>query len=334
VIRTVFTLAATLSFFFCAPACADDDPKLRSLPTNLEMLEDLARRLVDESAVKIPLESGEIVLVRRTGDHAVGWIVENYLAGRLVALGASVYVAPEAPEGAKKESGAPGPGEEDTAGKRERPGAEDSAETAAGGQEAGFNRPGEQDTTAAFPDEGDESDDWPPKSFTDTANESSPGGTPEDDVSTMEGVNAPAGAVETSEETGSAAQAANKPYFQFEETPTPDLVLEFRVGELDVGYTRRWRKSLFGTAMVERSARAAIFFRLLDGRDGKILWTDSGRLQQKDVVPQKLLAELEDTPGQAGPRSGGIGGIGRVVEPIVVSGIVVGLVVLFYSSRT
>ena len=86
--------------------------------------------------------------------------------------------------------------------------------------------------------------------------------------------------------------------------------------------------------MVERSARAVVFFRLLGGRDGRVLWTDSGRAERTDVVPLKLLAVLEEADGGRPSKGPSAGGLGRVVEPIVVSGIVVGLVFLFYSSRT
>jgi len=251
--RPIFALALALAILFCAPVSAEDGRKPSSLPTNLEMLEDLARLVVDESAVKIPFEPGETILLRRTGDHAVGWIVENYLAGRLAALGVSVYVAPDA--GGETQEGPVSlePSEEETAKNRVRPGAREAAGTPAG-----------RDTTATFSGHDDESDEWPPKSFTQAAEDSAQGGLNEEDTPTMEGVNAPPGDVETNVEAGQTAGETKRSSFQFKESPVPDLVLEFRVGELDVGYTRRWRKSLFGTAMVERSARAAIFFRLLN----------------------------------------------------------------------
>ena len=316
-IKVIISLTAAVAILACGQACADDDIKSRSFPTNLEMLEDLARRIVDEKAVKIPVDSGEVILVRRTGDHAVSWIVENYLAGRLAALGAPVYLVREQPGEGLEESAAAGSDPEETAGNRRRPGAQDTTVVDPGGQEA----------TAAWPDETDESDTWPPKSFKPEADDSLDVRAPGDDISLSEALTTPPG-------TAEAVESVKQSPSPFGDAPAPDLVLEFRVAELDVGYTRRWRKSLFGTAMVERTARAAIFFRLLDGKDGKVLWTDSGRSQRRDVVPQKLLAELEDTPGQTGPKSAGVGGIGRVVEPIVVSGIVVGLIFLFYSSRT
>ena len=86
--------------------------------------------------------------------------------------------------------------------------------------------------------------------------------------------------------------------------------------------------------MIERSARAVVFFRLLDKTDGRVLWADSGRAAITDVVSQKMLADLEVVDEGWVQDESTSGGLGRVVEPIVVSGIVVGLVFLFYTSKT
>lgn len=328
-IRSTLATAAALAFLVCGRAFAAEEVKPRSIPTNLEMLEELARQVVEESAVKVPLDRGQIVLVRHLGDHEIGWIVENYLAGRLASLGASVYLdrgRPGSEAGEMKDSG-----EE----KSRMPGGQDVSGAAGEGQDTGTGVPGEPDTTDVMPQDPGDSDTWPPKSFQPAVDDTLEGEEGTGGVSLEEAVKSSAdlGKRPGEGETGATGDSGRS-YSPYAETPAPDRILEFRVGELGVGYTRRWRKSLFGAAMVERSARAVIFFQLLDGKDGKVIWTDSGRLQRKDVVPQKLLTELEDTPGASGPGRVGGGGIGRVIEPLVVSGIVVGLVFLFYSSRT
>jgi hypothetical protein len=323
-IRQALAIAAALAVFAAgAPFCAGD-ARPTSIPTNLEMLEDLVRTVVEENAGKIPLEPGETVVIRHAGGHEVGWIVENYLAGRLASLGASVYLEPEMVMPAAEEAQAAEPEQErETKGPGPR---RQGAAEGAGGQ-------GVPDSTDAARDS-DDDDSWPPKSFYEAVGDSLEEESAEDRISLAEALKKTPQETEKSRPSAAAQGVLMRAPFSYGDAPEPDRVLEFRVGELDVDYTRRWRKSLFGSSMVERSARAAIFFKLLDGADGKLLWTGSGRSQRRDVVPQKMLAELEDTPGRAGAERPRSGGIGRMIEPIVVSGIVVGLVVLFYSSRT
>lgn len=332
--KTILALSMTAVMFVGGWAHADDEIRPSSISTNLEVLEGLARQVVDRSLDEVPLDTGEIVLIRYTKAHAVAWMVENYLAGRLAALGSSVYLD------------VPPPGM-----------SEENPQGAASNRERSQRRksPAERDTTTAVFDDGPRSGGnegveregpWPgtvgqeatPDSISGAPDDAAAGGgvevtdvesEPEEAVPSEEGSDAAKSGVES---TGS--RAAQAPYTPAGDAPPPDRILEFRVGELDVSYTRRWRKSLFGSAMIERSARAVIFFRLLDAEDGRVLWTHSDRLEKRDVVPQKLLAGLEDAPGQSGSKSAVSGGIGRVIEPIVVSGIVVGLVLLFYSSRT
>jgi hypothetical protein len=336
-IRLILALAAALAAL-AGHAFASGDVKPSSFPTNLEMLEDVARLVVEESAGKVPLESGQTVLVMHTGEHEAAWIVENYLAGRLAALGASVYLAVTA---VTEESESPAQGEAEDSGAdlegtigRRRAGAQGEAAAEKSEGETGPAAAAGRDTIAAPVREVDDPDAWPPKSFylanEDSLREAAPG----DEVPLSDEVAKSPGRAGTEAADGSATAPAVPAASAYGDAPQPNRVLEFRIGELDVAYTRKWRKSLFGTAMVERSARAAVFFRLMDAKDGKVLWADSGRLEKRDVVPENLLAELEDTPDRPGARGAASGGLGRVIEPIVVSGIVVGLVVLFYSSRS
>ncbi len=313
---------------FAAPS---DVKRPGSFPTNLELLEELAREVVDSTLEKVQLEPGEAVLVRCSDDHEAAWVVEDYLAGRLAALGVYVYV--EVDSGKKARAPVDRLAEE---------GGESAAGRFAGPAGSKTGGDAEADTTGFESDEESGPDfsefdrDDPFKSGEDLTEE--PGlAEPEDaaglDVADTSKAKAP---VSEAGQVGSeveAAEGAETAPVLFQKVPVPDKVLELRIAELEVAYTRRWRKSLFGSAMVERSARTVLSFRLMDGQDGRVLWTDTSRLEKRDVVPQKLLAQLEDTAPAGEPRSSG-GGIGRIVEPIVVSGIVAGLVLLFYSSRT
>ena len=311
--------AALLLLAFGASAGAPEQGRPRSIPTNMELLEELAREIVDKSLGDIALEPGDVVLVRCVEDHAIAWVVEDYLAARLAALGASVYLAPRPPQKAAGEAGASDATSKETPKKR-RPASGDTTRTGpmslSDSEEDVILTPGRPDTGSAA------------KTPAESPDEPGLAGSPD-----SSGVSMPrgGGVAETASKEGDAGvelQTVVGP------APAPDKVLDFRVGDLEVNYTRRWRKSLFGSAMVERTARAALFFRLLDGKDGRVMWSGSDRRDKRDIVPQKMLSDLEDVPGQAGSQGTAGGGLVRVVEPIVVSGIVVGLVFLFYSSRT
>ncbi len=274
------TAATTIGLALLLHACAafagtQGESTHRSIPTNMELLEEVVHELVDGALDSMPLAAGDVVLVRSSEYNEISWIVEDYLAGRLAALGVSAYLDLTAQQPSQ---GASSPGETEARPKGRRPGRGDTTGTAAGGGQA---PPASQavDDTASTPEE-------------------------------------------------------RKPEGLFGRAPVPDKVLDFRIGELEVDYTQRWRKSLFGSAMVERSARGAISFRLLDGADGRVLWTDTDRREKKDIVPQGMLSRLEDIPGLSPSAESGGRGITRVLEPVIVSGIVVGLVLLFYSSRT
>ncbi len=304
-------LATTAFVLFLAQACcafaeSSKDERPASFATNLELLEELAREIIDSSVDEIPVRDGEAVLLKSAEGHEIAWVVENYLAGRLWALGASVYVdMTEQLDGSAAEDRFSAARREGP--KRQRPGAPEAMEI-----------PGRGWADSAAVEEADERRAEP-----DTSSAESPPPGEGSSVSRPEG-----GVAAGSEPDGPARETT-----LFREAPVPDKVLVFCVSELEVAYPRRWRKSLFGSTMVERWARATISFRLLDGADGRVLWTDSGRRETRNIVPERLLAELEDLPGDKETETSS-GGIGRIVEPVVVSGIVVGLVLLFYSSRT
>jgi len=348
-----------VSFFATPGARAGERPRQ---PTNMEMLESVARRAVDEALEIAPLGKGEVVLVRYAKDDPLVWVVGNYVAGRLAAMGASVYIeaaadtsaavragegrVQEAPGGSGEDetafepaaAGTSGVGEEEAAPREGETGAGASGEsgafsdtTAVEGSGAGEEEPaapgpegseegapslGEGEAAGASESAGKEA--WPGPARKESARQGA-------SSSRQREKGGPAG-FKPSSRLGPYAAPAGR--------PAPEKVLEVRVAEFEVSYPRRWRRSLFGSAMVERAARAAIYFRVLDGRDGRVVWTHSDRREERDVVSEKLLAGLEDLPGQTGRSKAARGGIGRIVEPIVVSGIVVGLVVLFYSSRT
>ncbi|MGD8395761.1 MAG: hypothetical protein PVF43_09830 [Candidatus Eiseniibacteriota bacterium] len=109
--------------------------------------------------------------------------------------------------------------------------------------------------------------------------------------------------------------------------------LELNVVELGLRYTGARRSFLFGPKRIERLAVATLAGSVLDPGDGTLAWRGEGRARAIDEVPAGKLSILE---GQSYPFTRPVlppSNIGHVLEPIIVSGIVVGLVFLFVSNR-
>ncbi len=111
------------------------------------------------------------------------------------------------------------------------------------------------------------------------------------------------------------------------------LEIAYRIVSCDVTYPRAWREWLVGSRKVERRSAADIHFQLLDG-DRSIVWAGSESNERRDIVPGSRVADLS-TPGQefTNPQIEA-GGWDKVIEPVVVAGIVGGLIYLFYTSKS
>jgi len=111
------------------------------------------------------------------------------------------------------------------------------------------------------------------------------------------------------------------------------LEMGIRVDGSGVSYLRRIRSFPFGVKGYERMAALRASVTLVDPTTGEVTWAKSASGRAVDVVPKRDLL-------LAGAGSGGInpplpaGGGFRLLEPLIVLGVVSGLVVLFYSNRT
>ena len=109
--------------------------------------------------------------------------------------------------------------------------------------------------------------------------------------------------------------------------------VSYRIVACEMTYPRVWREWLVGTRKVERRASVDIHFQLSDASQA-VLWAGSARRERRDIVRGSRIPELV-TPGQdftTPPLEAG--GWDKVLEPVVVAGIVGGLIYLFYTSRS
>ncbi|MCK4510393.1 hypothetical protein KAW64_01570, partial [bacterium] len=109
--------------------------------------------------------------------------------------------------------------------------------------------------------------------------------------------------------------------------------VSYRIVSCDATYPRMWREWMVGARKVERRSSVDIYFRLADDSNA-IVWAGSEERERRDIVPGSRLETL-GTPGQAftSPEIEP-GGWDKVIEPVVVAGIVGGLIYLFYTSKS
>lgn len=114
--------------------------------------------------------------------------------------------------------------------------------------------------------------------------------------------------------------------------PLAPLRLQVLVEGSGVTYVRRLGSFPFGTKGYERLAGMRASATLFDPQNGDVVWTRSATRSARDVVSKGDVAYAASGSGYLNPpvpRGGGT----RWLEPMIVIGVVTGLVVLFYSNR-
>jgi len=133
--------------------------------------------------------------------------------------------------------------------------------------------------------------------------------------------------------------ASGRKVFQGGVTTTPsDSVrstfrLEYQVIHFELSYPKIYRPFLIGGKKVKRSADVRLLFKLLDSDDQSVVWIGEATRSHDDKFSYSDLPEVEagsfafTTPEQS-PRRWG-----KVLEPVVVSGIIIGLIYLFFANQ-
>ncbi len=111
------------------------------------------------------------------------------------------------------------------------------------------------------------------------------------------------------------------------DTPT----LGYRVSEMEFVYPRSHRRFGIGRQSVDRLARARIDFRLQE--KGAVLWASSVEYYVSDRVPKSALTYLASSQYEFAAPEVPTTNSFAYWEPVVVAGVVGGLVALFYSNQ-
>ncbi len=89
-----------------------------------------------------------------------------------------------------------------------------------------------------------------------------------------------------------------------------------------------------GSKKVERLAEVGVFAQLTDGTTGDIIWVGETRKNYEDTIAYSLLERVEDPQHTFTMPARKEMKWGKAVETFVVTGIVTGLIYLFFSNQS
>jgi pyruvate/2-oxoglutarate dehydrogenase complex dihydrolipoamide acyltransferase (E2) component len=285
-----------------SPATAQDleTAVQESYPTNLVLLRDATRASVAELFIGFSAPAGETLLVEPDGDNPANWYVENQILAHLTESGFHAYLRQPSPR-TQPETAASPPEREDSKplGPRARREAEEAAKAA---QEQQPQSLGDAMQTA-----GDSSAVVPDSARRDAQSPADAEAAPGSDA-------------------GAPAQSAD-------DLPHPEYVLRYRVLHFAISYPKNYRTSPLGSRKVQRRVSVSLVASLLRGARENVVWVGDGSSERLDTVPAGKLSLLEGTDFPFTQPVLETRGLGRLVEPALVSGIVLGLVYLFYTNQ-
>jgi TolB-like protein len=111
------------------------------------------------------------------------------------------------------------------------------------------------------------------------------------------------------------------------------LRLDFTAIDFRVRYTKIYRSFLIGGRTVKREADVRVFARLINPTDGLVVWSGESARSFEDQFPHGDLDSVEEGLYQFTKPPRNSRNWGRIVEPVVVGGIIVGLIYLFFSNQ-
>lgn len=112
------------------------------------------------------------------------------------------------------------------------------------------------------------------------------------------------------------------------------LRLEYQAIHFDLSYPKIYRPFLVGGKKVKRKAEVRLLLKLVDPTDHSVVWIGEAKRSHDDKFPYGRLADVEVGSFEFTQPTRSSSGWGKVIEPVVVSGIIVGLIYLFFSNQS
>jgi hypothetical protein len=112
------------------------------------------------------------------------------------------------------------------------------------------------------------------------------------------------------------------------------LILQYQNVIFDLKYVDSHRAHLIGGKRVDRRASVRIMTTLSDPVDGRVVWVGEAARDFTDEIDYADAARLEQGTYVFNHPVVPSGGWGRYAEPVFVTGIIVGLIYLFFSNQS
>ncbi len=110
--------------------------------------------------------------------------------------------------------------------------------------------------------------------------------------------------------------------------------ISYQIVRLSLSYPRISRRWLLGSKVVARAAQADVFVQYIDLATGDIAWVKEIHKEYNDTIDYSELKLVEEAQYDFTRPSRSEFKMKRLLEPLVVGGIVVGLVYLFFSNQS
>jgi hypothetical protein len=118
-----------------------------------------------------------------------------------------------------------------------------------------------------------------------------------------------------------------------DQTESSEYVFSYQIISYSLKYPDIGRSYWVGAKEVERLAEVGIFVKLLDSSTGEIVWVGESQKKYEDRIAYSLLERVEDPAHDFTKPVRDEIKWSRFAEPVIVTGIVVGLVYLFFSNQ-
>jgi len=115
---------------------------------------------------------------------------------------------------------------------------------------------------------------------------------------------------------------------------TRPLTLQFQNVVFNLKYVDSHRSFVVGGKRVDRSAAVRILTTLTDPTDGRVVWVGEAQRDQSDEIDYGDAVRVEQGTYAFNKPVVPSGGWGKYVEPVFVTGIIVGLIYLFFSNQS
>ena len=112
------------------------------------------------------------------------------------------------------------------------------------------------------------------------------------------------------------------------------FLLRMQIADLGLQYARSWRRYVLGGKVVERVARVALYYELVDLTDDRVVVSSNVGSDAVDVVPASMLPALSNPKYSFASPQLERGQWDRYLEGGLVIAIIGVLVYLFYSNKT